>query len=166
MAKKDFSKWLLLNSSSQAICDHDGIVDVSISEKSQVLTEPIENGQLAAFNKTQAPTAVTVSIAIKGDGARQTASLAQLQALKTATGDSALCSLITPSGDFSRLALESIGYARSASQNASLLVVQLSFVTIRAVAATSGTIQWAPKSASSASESEKGRVQPSALSKL
>lgn len=166
MAKKDFSKWLLLNSSSQAICDHDGIVDVSISEKSQVLTEPIENGQLAAFNKTQSPTAISVSIAIKGDGARQTASLAQLQSLKTATGDAALCSLITPSGDFTRLALETIGYARSASQNASLLVVQLSFVTIRAIAATSGTVKWAPKSASSANESEKGRVQPSTLSKF
>lgn len=165
MAKNDFSAWVLWNSNSQPICDHDGIIDVSISEKAQVLTEPIENGQLAAFNKVQSPTSISVSIAISGDMARQNASLAQLQSIKSATGDESLCSLLTPSGDYSNLALETIGYSRSSSENATMLVVSLSFITVRVATSQADSIAWTPKSASSADNKEKGRVQPSLLQK-
>lgn len=159
MAKTDYSNWLLLNFAQSPICDHDGILKVSISERSQVLTEPVEGGLLASYNKTQMPTAINVDIAVKGDTSRQTAALADLRALKNAVGTNALCTLITPSATFDRLALEEIGQSRSASDGAALLIVSLSFITVRVASATSGRVAWSPKNAGSADNVGRGRVQ-------
>ena len=46
--QNDYGAWGLLGADDQKICDYEGILEVSNSSTSQVLTEPIENGQLAA----------------------------------------------------------------------------------------------------------------------
>lgn len=154
------STWALLNARDQRVCDYIGIVECSVGESSQVLTEPIENGELAAYNKVQQPDAVAVSLAISGDPATQTAALAALKSLKQGTGRDYLCKLISPYFLVDNLALETISQSRSVTQNATSLIVELSFVRIRSISTSTSRVAWQPKNASSANCSDGGRVQP------
>lgn len=93
---KDTNTWAILNAQDRPICEYVGITECSVGEQSQVLTEPLEGGQLAAYNKVQAPDAVTIALAISGDPSVQTAALADLKALKNGVGKDSLCTLVTP----------------------------------------------------------------------
>lgn len=153
------TKYALYRSDGQPICNYDGIIDVTIDEKAEVLTEPIEGGQLAAFNKAQQPTRINVTLAVEGNEERQHKAFQDLQRLKAQTGNGSLCSLIAPTGSYSNLALETVSYSRSASEHATLLVLSVSFLEIRTAITTGASVKWSPKSASSSDNVDKGRVQ-------
>lgn len=155
------TKYYFYRNDGYPICLYDGIIDVSIEERAEVLTEPIEGGQLAAFNKAKQPTRINATLAIEGSETRQRLSLQELQRLKAQTGNGSLCYVISPSGNYSNLALESVSYSRSVSQNATLLVVSVSFVEIRTASTTGASVKWSPKSATSADNVDKGRMQSS-----
>ena len=70
---QDYTGWAILNSKGLPICDYVGITACNVSQSATVLTEPLENGELAAFNKVQQPDAVRVSIGIDGDPSVQSA---------------------------------------------------------------------------------------------
>ena len=148
----------LLGADDQPVCNHEGILEIIRASASQVLTEPSENGNLEAFNKVQAPDAVRVSLSLGWDASRQSAALSRLKRLKQGTGAAYLCKLVSPEDVIENLALETIGTTRSTSGGGSLLVVELSFVRVRAVAVISQ--QWAPKKPGAAKPVSNGRVQP------
>lgn len=160
MPSQDYSQWAVLNSRDEPICDYIGVMSVAIQKQASVLTEPIENGQLAAYNKVQAPDGAVISIAIDGDPATQTAALADLEALKQGTGKGYLCKIVSPYFVLDNLALETISQSRSASQNATTLICELSFIAIRSVTTGSQAVLWQPKNATSADPVDSGRVQP------
>lgn len=156
---QDFSSWAILNSSDRPVCDYVGIVACSLAEAAQVLTEPLEGGNLAAYNKVQAPDAVSVSLALDGDPSIQTQALNQLRNLKQAIGSSSLCKLVTPYFVVENLALETISQSRSVTQNATSLIVELGFITIRTVQTGNRRVVWSPRNPTSSDEVNGGKVQ-------
>lgn len=158
-SQNKFGAWGLLGPDDQKICDYEGILEIENTSTSQVLTEPIENGQLAAFNKVQQPDTLRVSLAIGYDPTKQRTALSKLKQLKAGTGAGYLCKLISPSEVTENLSLESIGQTRTSQSGATLLIVQLSFVQIRVVQVTSQQLQWSPKNPSSSDPVNSGRVQ-------
>ena len=160
---QDFATWAILNSNGRPICEYIGITACSVAEVAQVLTEPLEGGQLAAYNKVQSPDAVSLSLAISGDVTKQTQALNDLKQLKMAIGSSALCKLVTPYFVIDNLALETVSQSRSVAQNATALVCELSFVTIRTVQTGEAKVEWSPKNPTSADEVNGGRVQTRTL---
>jgi len=163
----EVSRYALLGADDQPICDYDGILEVTKVQTSQVLTEPIENGELAAFNKTQAPDSVKVSLSLGYDPAKQTVAMGRLKALKQGVGSQYLCKLVSPEDVTESLALETIGTAHTSANGATLLTVELSFIRIRAVqVSVSASRGWTPKNASAAQPVNGGRVQPKKQSTL
>lgn len=160
---QDFSTWAILNASDWPVCDYVGIVSCSLAEAARVLTEPLEGGNLAAYNKVQAPDAVSISLALDGDPSIQTQALNALRSLKHAIGTDSLCKLVTPYFVVENLALETISQSRSVTQNASSLIVELGFVTIRAVQTGTRKVVWSPQNPTSADEVSAGKVQPKTL---
>ena len=128
-----------------------------------MLTEPLEGGNLAAYNKVQAPDAVSLSLALDGDPATQTQALNALRSLKQAIGTDSLCKLVTPYFVVENLALETISQSRSVTQNASSLIVELGFITIRAVQTGTRKVVWSPRNPTSSDEVSAGKVQPKTL---
>lgn len=164
--KIDLGSWALLGADNLPICDYDGIIEVQKASASQVLTEPVEGGELAAFNKVQTPDAVRVTLSLGDDPATQTAALDRLKALKAGTGADYLCKLVTLSDVTDNLALESIGESHSVSQNANLLFVELSFIRVKSVQVSSAQVKWSPKKATSSSQVNQGRTQSYAYKQL
>lgn len=162
MAQKtpNASSFALLGADDRPICDYEGILEIVKAHTSQVLNEPIENGQLAAFNKVQQPDSVKVTLSLGYDPATQTASMGKLKRLKHGTGTAFLCRLVSPADVVENLALETIGTTHSASRGATLLIVELGFLQVRAVSVSASSAAWTPKSASSAQPVNRGRVQP------
>ena len=163
--------YALLGADDRPVCDYDGIIEVATAETSQVLSEPLENGELASFNKVQAPDMVKVSLSLGYDPARQSASLGRLRALKRGVGRESLCKLVSPSDAIEDLALEEIGQSHTTSQGATLLTVELTLHKINSVQVTvtkvqrspknaTAKAQWSPKNATAAQPVNKGRVQP------
>ena len=160
---QDFSSWAILNSSDRPVCDYVGIVACSLAEAAQVLTEPLEGGNLAAYNKVQAPDAVNISLALDGDPSIQTQALNQLRNLKQAIGAASLCKLVTPYFVVENLALETISQSRSVTQNATSLIVELGFITLRTVQSGNRGGVWSPWTPTSAEDVNGGKVQPSLI---
>lgn len=166
LEKITFGNWALLGADGMRICDYEGILEVIRASSSQVITEPIEGGELAAFNKVQQPDAVRVTLSMGGDPAEQSAALERLKRLKKGTGSDYLCMLVSPADVVDSLALESIGQSHSAQNGATLLVVELSFIRIRAVQTTTAKVQWTPARATSAEPVNAGRTQSYAYKNL
>lgn len=159
LTRADFTSWALLGSNDQPICEYEGILEITNSSSSQVLTEPIENGQLAAFNKVQQPDQVRIVLSLGADPTIQRSSLSKLQQLKSGTGQAFLCKLISPCDVSENLALESIGQTRTSQSGATLLTVELSFLQVRAVQVETQQIAWSPKNPTSSDPVNSGRVQ-------
>ncbi len=164
--KIDFGNWALLGADNLPICDYDGIIEVNKASASQVLTEPVEGGELAAYNKVQLPDAVRVTLSLSDDPVTQAAALDRLKTLKKGTGSDYLCKLVTLSDVTDNLALENIGESHSVSQNANLLFVELSFIRIKSVKTSNATVKWSPKKATSSNQVNQGRTQSYALKQL
>lgn len=160
MAEGRFSEWALLNAFDQPMFDYDGIIEVQVSSSSQVLSEPIEGGQLAAYNKTRSPDRVNVQLVVRADPERQIKALADLSVFQQGVGKRYLCKLVTPNSVIENLALENVGRTHSASHGATLLVVDLEFVTVKLVeSVTSQRKQWKGKRATSAPPVNKGMTR-------
>lgn len=157
VTKDTLTSYALLNSAGRKVCDYDGINAVTRALSSEVLTEPLEGGNLAAFNKVQAPDSVAVTLTIGGDSAKQATALASLKALKGAVGAESLCTLVSLADVTDNLAVESLGISHSVESGASLLVVELSLVRIRSVQVSKS--EWKPKKATSADATNRGKVQ-------
>lgn len=164
--------YALLGADGRQVCDYEGITEGDAVSSSQVLTEPLEGGSLAAYNKTDAPASVKVTLSLGSDPARQSAAMGKLQNLRRRIGASALCTFVTPAMVYERMALEVVGESRRVNSGATLLLVVLQLTEVRAVqvqtTAAGASAAWSPKKATSAEPVNQGRVQrrPSALQKL
>ena len=161
-SKNDFSNWALLNAKDVLICEYDGITQVEVSSSSQVLSEPIEGGELAAFNKTRSPDRISVQLIVGSDTAKQLRVLADLSVYQNGVGKQYLCKLLMPNGVIENLALESIGRTHTVGNGATLLLVDLDFVTVNIVqTAKVKDKQWSGKRSTSANPVDKGKMQKS-----
>ncbi|MDY3115986.1 MAG: hypothetical protein SOR95_08435 [Sutterella sp.] len=163
MQTNDFTSWALLNSQDELLCEYDGIVEATFSSSSQVLSEPIEGGELAAYNKTKSPDQVSVQLVVGPDQAKQLRVIADLSVYLNGVGTKYLCKLVSPNSVVENLALESVGRTHSVKSGASLLLVDLDFRTVNVVNVTKGKVkQWKGKRATSSAPVDKGKQQSAA----
>lgn len=147
------SEWAIVARNKGLSVQFDGIMDVDVKNESKVLTSPIEKSSFAAYNKVETPLDVVITGASQQDNAAQSAILDSLNKL---VSDVELVDIVTPTAVYLKMTLESYSYKRTATDGASLLVVELHAIEVREVETTRVT---KTKRASSAKTQKTGQTQ-------
>lgn len=147
------SEWAIVARNKGLSVQFDGIMDVDVKNESKVLTSPIEKSSFAAYNKVETPLDVVITGASQQDNAAQSAILDSLNKL---VSDAELVDIVTPTAVYLKMTLESYSYKRTATDGASLLVVELHAIEVREVETTRVT---KTKRASSAKTQKTGQTQ-------
>lgn len=147
------SEWAVVARNKRLSVQFDGIMDIDVKNESKVLTSPIEKSSFAAYNKVETPLDVVITGASQQDGATQSAIL---DALNKLVSGAELVDIVTPTAVYLKMTLESYSYKRTATDGASLLVVELHAIEVREVETTRVT---KTKRASSAKTQKTGQTQ-------
>lgn len=147
------SEWAIVARNKGLSVQFDGIMDIDVKNESKVLTSPIEKSSFAAYNKVETPLDVVITGASQQDGATQSAILDSLNKL---VSGAELVDIVTPTAVYLKMTLESYSYKRTATDGASLLVVELHAIEVREVETTRVT---KTKRASSAKTQKTGQTQ-------
>lgn len=147
------SEWAVVARNKGLSVQFDGIMDIDVKNESKVLTSPIEKSSFAAYNKVETPLDVVITGASQQDGAAQSAILDTLNKL---VSGAELVDIVTPTAVYLKMTLESYSYKRTATDGASLLVVELHAIEVREVETTRVT---KTKRASSAKTQKTGQTQ-------
>lgn len=147
------SEWAVVARNKGLSVQFDGIMDIDVKNESKVLTSPIEKSSFAAYNKVETPLDVVITGASQQDGATQSAIL---NALNKLVSGAELVDIVTPTAVYFKMTLESYSYKRTATDGASLLVVELHAIEVREVETTRVT---KTKRASSAKTQKTGQTQ-------
>lgn len=147
------SEWAVVARNKGLSVQFDGIMDIDVKNESKVLTSPIEKSSFAAYNKVETPLDVVITGASQQDGATQSAIL---NALNKLVSGAELVDIVTPTAVYLKMTLESYSYKRTATDGASLLVVELHAIEVREVETTRVT---KTKRASSAKTQKTGQTQ-------
>lgn len=147
------SEWAVVTRNKGLSVQFDGIMDIDVKNESKVLTSPIEKSSFAAYNKVETPLDVVITGASQQDGAAQSAIL---DALNKLVSGAELVDIVTPTVVYLKMTLESYSYKRTATDGASLLVVELHAIEVREVETTRVT---KTKRASSAKTQKTGQTQ-------
>jgi hypothetical protein len=147
------SEWAVVTRNKGLSVQFDGIMDIDVKNESKVLTSPIEKSSFAAYNKVETPLDVVITGASQQDGAAQSAIL---DALNKLVSGAELVDIVTPTAVYLKMTLESYSYKRTATDGASLLVVELHAIEVREVETTRVT---KTKRASSAKTQKTGQTQ-------
>lgn len=147
------SEWAVVARNKGLSVQFDGIMDIDVKNESKVLTSPIEKSSFAAYNKVETPLDVVITGASQQDGAAQSAIL---DALNKLVSGAELVDIVTPTAVYLKMTLESYSYKRTATDGASLLVVELHAIEVREVETTRVT---KTKRASSAKTQKAGQTQ-------
>lgn len=147
------SEWAVVARNKGLSVQFDGIMDIDVKNESKVLTSPIEKSSFAAYNKVETPLDVVITGASQQDGATQSAIL---DALNKLVSGAELVDIVTPTAVYLKMTLESYSYKRTATDGASLLVVELHAIEVREVETTRVT---KTKRASSAKTQKTGQTQ-------
>lgn len=147
------SEWAVVARNKGLSVQFDGIMDIDVKNESKVLTSPIEKSSFAAYNKVETPLDVAITGASQQDGATQSAIL---DALNKLVSGAELVDIVTPTAVYLKMTLESYSYKRTATDGASLLVVELHAIEVREVETMRVT---KTKRASSAKTQKTGQTQ-------
>ena len=97
-----------------------------------------------------------MSLLFSGDFLAQQEAVTKLEAYRLGTQ---LFRILTPSKVYSRMALVSYGYSRSAVNGANALEIHCDFREIVSAQVGGATVVWSPKSANDAGKTQTGKVQ-------
>ena len=147
------SEWAVVARNKGLSVQFDGIMDIDVKNESKVLASPIEKSSFAAYNKVETPLDVGITGASQQDGATQSAIL---DALNKLVSGAELVDIVTPTAVYLKMTLESYSYKRTATDGASLLVVELHAIEVREVEPTRVT---KPQRASSATTQKTEQTQ-------
>lgn len=147
------SEWAVVARNKRLSVQFDGIMDLDVKNESKVLTSPIEKSSFAAYNKVETPLDVVITGASQQDGTTQSAIL---DALNKLVSGAELVDIVTPAAVYLKMTLESYSYKRTATDGASLLVVELHAIEVREVETMRVT---KTKRASSAKTQKTGQTQ-------
>ena len=128
-----------------------------------VPTEPQENGALYAYDKVPQPSECSVSLLFSGDYQAQQEAVSRLESYRCGTQ---LFRILTPSKVYSRMAVVSYGYTRSATNGANALEIHVDFREVRSAKVGGASVAWAPKSANAANKVQTGQAQGSLVADL
>ena len=142
--------WAVVGNNLLPFVPYTSIGAVDADKSSRVPTEPIENGQLAAFN------IVNVEFLFNGNYAIQVLALAMLDRRLNSTDT---CTIFSPAKIWRNMALDHYDFSRTQTTGASMLNVHASFVEIVSVNLSRQKTSYSPKRATSANKVNTGQAQ-------
>lgn len=148
--------WAVIDDSGNPFCGYTALDSFEDYSAATVPTEPQENGALYAYDKVPNPSECSVSLLFSGDFLAQQAAVTKLEAYRQGTQ---LFRILTPAKVYSRMALVSYGYSRSAVNGANALEIHCDFREIVSAQVGGKTVIWSPKSANDAGKTQTGKVQ-------
>lgn len=122
--------WAIVNEDGISIADFGSIISVEVQHGGEVVSEPIERGSFATYNKTQEPLTVYATAARDGTSEELQAVLDSLCDVKAST---ALYRVITPEQEYTSLSLESYDYKRAREEGANVLIIEMRWVEVKEV---------------------------------
>lgn len=149
------NQWQVLDANNNKICNYTAIEQYGYSASAQTPTIPIENGKMAAFNKTQNPNEITLTLLFDGDYANQEGAIASIERAKQST---ALFTIITPSDVNRHMSLNNYSTTRTHDNGGHLLAIECTFVAVLSV--DSRKSAFVPAKATSAPKQNTGNKQP------
>ena len=149
------NEWHVLDTRYRRICAYTSIEQVSITTSAQTPTIPIENGKLAAFNKTQNPNEITLTLLMDGDYENQESAIARIERAKQSTE---MFMVVTPSDVRYQMSLNNYNITRTHDAGGHLLAIECTFVAILSVNTQKNA--YVPAKATSAPKTNTGNKQP------
>lgn len=150
--------WAIIDDSGRNFCGYTALDGFEDNSTSTVPTQPQENGAIYAYDKVSNPSECSVSLLFSGDYVAQQAAINRLEAYR---GGTDLFRIITPSKVYSRMALVSYGFTRSAVNGANSLDIHCDFREVVSAQVGGQTVAWSPKSANDANKTQTGKAQGS-----
>lgn len=124
-------QWLLADSDTgQTMLTFTSFIEAAIKRSGSVVSEPIEKGSFASYNKTTDPLNAIVTLAITGTKANIQNTIDSLTDLQSNT---VTFSLVSPVKEFENLTLENFSWKWERTQGADVLYVELALIEIREV---------------------------------
>ena len=117
--------WAVVGNNLLPFIPYVSIAAVDADQSSRIPTEPIEKGQLAAYNIVREPERVNVEFLFNGSYAVQVLALAMLDRRMNST---ASCTIFSPAKIWRNMALEHYDFSRTQTSNACMLSIHASFV--------------------------------------
>ena len=148
--------WEVIDDSGNPFCGYTALDNFEDTSDATVPTEPQENGAVYAYDKVAQPSQCSVSLLFSGDFAVQQEAVSRLESYRKGVQ---LFRILTPSKTYSRMALTSYSFTRSATNGANALEVRCDFREIVSAQVGMATAQWSPKSANAADKTQTGQTQ-------
>lgn len=149
-AKREKEKWGIVDQKKgKNIINIASFLECELIDENKIVSESVEKGSFASYNKVENPTEIKVLIAVEGR-------LKEIQdALNTAkkyTASTELVNIITPSFEYRDYNIERYDYQLKQSLGRGILYLQFFLVEVRQVQNKYGNVKLAP-------EKKKGLVQ-------
>lgn len=148
--------WAIVDENAQPFCGYTALDGFEDNSTANVPTEPQENGALYAYDKVPQPSECSVSLLFSGDYQAQQEAVSRLESYRCGVQ---LFRILTPSKVYSRMAVVSYGYTRSATNGANALEIHVDFREVQSAKVGGASVAWAPKSANAANKVQTGQAQ-------
>ena len=148
--------WAIVDENARPFCGYTALDGFEDNSTANVPTEPQENGALYAYDKVPQPSECSVSLLFSGDYQAQQEAVSRLESYRCGTQ---LFRILTPSKVYSRMAVVSYGYTRSATNGANALEIHVDFREVRSAKVGGASVAWAPKRANGANKLQPGQAQ-------
>jgi hypothetical protein len=122
--------WAIYDENGNEALPFSSLLSFDIKDDGKVVSDPVEQGSFASYNKTSSPHEINIEIATEGTSEDAEKTLTALTKLRE---EPIKITLATPSESFPGLTLESFSYSKQASAGYNLLVVKLKLVEVREV---------------------------------
>jgi hypothetical protein len=147
-------KWQLADKTGRVVIEAASVLKIDVKADGKVVSEAVESGGFATYNKTEAPLEIAVQLGFEGGNAELGAILDKLRDLKKSVE---VFSLVTPLTEFENMTLAGYDFQLTReSGGGGSLYVDLSLVEIRESA-----VAYSAMNPSDASTVNGGNVSPS-----
>ena len=148
--------WTVVSDNLLPFVPYTSIGSIDSDSSSKIPAEPIENGQLAAYNIVREPERVNVEFLFSGNYPVQVLALAMLDKKIQSTET---CTIFSPAKIWRNMALDHYDFTRTQSTGACFLSVHCSFVEIISVDLSTQKTKYSPKRSTSANKVNTGQAQ-------
>lgn len=138
--------------------EFDTFISADVKLEGQVVTEPVERGSFAAYNKQFSPIEMTVTLARSGDADELQSMIDALVGLRMGTE---LFSVVTPEYEYENMTLESFSYTRQREDGLNILIVEARCIEVREVEPQTTNVTIKPISKSGAKNPEDASTKDS-----
>lgn len=146
-------RWTVFDDAGKSIADYDSVLAFGYQNEARISDYPVEQGQFASYNKTDAPYDVMVTFTCGGSEERRTAFLSALEAARESLQ---VYTVTTPEYSYRNVNFVGMRTQRSVREGATLLTVEMVGRELRNT--TSATYS-PPKSDAGYSTIEQGLIQ-------